>query len=86
MAYFRYLQLRHTAAAQFGLSNVSLQPTALEKLLCDRTHSKIISTTSLLHSKTTRLQSTETDWRADIPDLTEEVRQELLYKFPWSSR
>lgn len=53
-AYFRYIQLRHTAEAQFGLINVSLKPFKLENVICDPSHNKLVSTyyLSLLHSKT----------------------------------
>lgn len=57
-----------------------MQLSALEKLLCDPSHSKRISTyySLLLHSTTDRLRITESQWRVDIPELTEEMWQELL--------
>lgn len=79
-AYFRYLQLRHNAAAQIGLRNVSIQTSPLERQLTDPSHSKLISTyyASLLHSTTDGLNSTEVKWCSDIPELTEEIWQEIL--------
>lgn len=79
-AYSRYLQLRHTAAAQFGLCNVAIQPSPLERLLPDPSHSKLTSTyySSLLHSATDRLNLMELKWRSDILELTEEIWQEIL--------
>lgn len=52
----------------------------MECLLNDPFHSKHISTyySSLLHSKTDRLDNTETRWRLDIPEITEEVWQEIF--------
>lgn len=67
-AYFLYLQICHTAATQFGLRNITIS------------HTKLVSTyyRSLLHSTTHRLSSKANKWRADIPELTEDIWQEVL--------
>lgn len=79
-AYFQYLQIRHTAAAQFGLHNTEMQSSQLELLLTDPSHIKLISSyyKTLLHSTTTRLTAIEHKWRSDIPELTEEKWGETL--------
>ena len=79
-AYFLYLQIRHTAATQFGLRNIVVQLSRLERLLTDPSHTKLVSTYygSLLHTTTQRLSKAAASWRADIPELTEEIWQEVL--------
>lgn len=60
-AYFRYFQLRHTAATPFWLARKFYTTFPFWSIYCDPTYSKLISTycSSLLHSKTSRLGVTE---------------------------
>lgn len=63
-AYFRRIQIRHMAPAQFELLNVSFQISKLEQSLPQFGHSKLTSTyyPSLLHSRTYR---TKFNWRQE---------------------
>lgn len=79
-AYFLYLQIRHTATTQFGLRNMTVRLSPLEQLLIDPSHDKLISTyyKTLLHTTTHRLSNTLNKWKADIPELTEGIWQDIL--------
>lgn len=57
-AYFQYMQIRHTAAAH--------QPSPLECLLIDPSHTKLVSTyyKSPLYSSANRTRNTESRWRS----------------------
>lgn len=79
-AYFLYLQIRHTATTQFGLRNMTVRLSPLEQLLIDPSHDKLISTyyKTLLHTTTHRLSNTLNKWKADIPELTEDIWQDIL--------
>lgn len=42
LVHFRHLLLRHTAGTQFGLQNISIQPSPLEHLFSNLANSKLI--------------------------------------------
>lgn len=59
-------------------SNISMQPSPLEHLLTQPSHSTYyLSLLHLLHS-IDRLSLTELKWHSDITELTEEICQEIL--------
>lgn len=49
--FFRYLQVQHTVAAQFGLSNVSFRVARLEQMLSQVDHSELTSTYDNYYNK-----------------------------------
>lgn len=63
-----------------------IQPSLLEPLLTDPSHTKLAPTyyKTLLHSMTTRICTTENKWRSDILELTEDIwiviQTKLLYR------
>lgn len=78
--FFRYLQLRHAAMAQYGGGEVALSPSSMEKLVADVDHSKLISKYyfTLLTSSSPRMERVAAQWKGDIPSLTEESWSEAL--------
>lgn len=78
--FFRYLQLRHAAMAQYGRGEVTLSPSNMEKLISLEDHSKLISRYyfALLTSSSPRMERVAAQWKTDIPSLMEETWSEVL--------
>lgn len=78
--FYSYLQLRHVVVAQFGLTEVSLSSSRLEKLLFGDDHSKLISRyySLLLTSSSQRMEKIARQWTSDIPTPTDEIWSEVV--------
>lgn len=77
--FYRYLQLHHAVAAQFGFQEVQLAHSELDNLLLEEDHSKLILRYyfALLTSSSPRMERVEAQWRTDIPSLTKESWAEV---------
>lgn len=78
--FFCYLQLLHAVAAQFGLREVGLSPSRMEKLLFEKGNFKLISKYcfTLLTSSSPRMERVAAQWKVDIPSLIEESWSEVM--------
>lgn len=72
---FPYIQLRLAVVAQFGLKDVSLQPSKLRALLIEDDHSKLVSRYYLVlrSSSSIKMERISRQWQADIPSWIEEM-------------
>lgn len=78
-----YLQIRHAAAAQLGLVNVSFSFYKSKHLLNQPQYTKLISLYcfTFIHIKTKRLMLTKQQWQEDISDLPEDAWGNFLYQY-----
>lgn len=78
--FFRYLQLRHAATAQFGREEDVLSPSSMQKWISEKDHSKLFSYYyfTLLTSSSPRVERVAAQLKVDIPSLKEESWSEAL--------
>lgn len=72
--------MRHAVRAQYGGGVVNLSMSAMEKLIAEEDHSKLISRyySVLLAPSSPGLDRVALQWKTDIPSLTEETWQGVL--------